>query len=101
STAKWPASCARAIQILSWSRLRMVWYLPRSTGVLRASSARAAASAWGVRTTFDLSGLPWPLPTLDALPLPVAGEVGTSWFPNRSPPAARGGGGEEPADLPL
>src|ERR1700674_4849710 len=48
SIAKWPTSCTRAIQALSASRLRMVWYLPRSTGIFRAASARAAASEIGV-----------------------------------------------------
>jgi len=44
SMAKWPTSCTRAIQALSASRLRTVWYLLRSTGVFRAASARAAAT---------------------------------------------------------
>src|ERR1035437_2720100 len=63
-----------AMVAFSSSRLRTVRYLLRSTGVLRAASARAAARAWGVRTTFDLSDLSVPLATLDALPLPLAGE---------------------------
>src|ERR1700730_12344963 len=48
SIAKWPTSCTRAIQALSASRLRMVWYLLRSTGSFRAASSRAAASEIGV-----------------------------------------------------
>src|ERR1035437_3985641 len=98
--AKWPTSCTRAIQALSSSRLRTVWYLLRSTGVLRAASARAAARAWGVRTTFDLSDLSWLPRPRGALPRPLGGE-GAFGPEKGSPPAARGGGGEEPADRPL
>src|SRR6266702_4523181 len=40
SIAKYPTSWTRAIQALSASRLRMVTYLLRFTGILRAASAR-------------------------------------------------------------
>src|SRR5882724_6200365 len=69
SMAKWPASQARAIQALSASRLRMAWYLLRSTGSFRAASARAAASEIGV--PFGLAALS----CLSAPGLAVAGEL--------------------------
>ena len=68
SIAKWPASQARAIQALSASRLRMVWYLLRSTGSFRAASARAAASEIGVPLRLAA------LSCLSAPGLAVAGE---------------------------
>src|SRR5690348_9882748 len=63
SITKRPASRARAIQALSSSGLRMVWYLARSNGSLRAASLRASASKIGVPLGLEaLSSLP-PLPT--------------------------------------
>src|SRR5213076_1741285 len=60
----------------SSSRSRIVLYLARSILVLRAASARAAASACGVRTTLDFSSLPRLLPVLGTVPRPPAGEGG-------------------------
>src|ERR1700738_4753085 len=100
SIATTPLSRARAIQALSSANVRTVWYLLRSTGVLRAASARAAASEIGV--PLRLAGLfSLSPPVLLGSPLPVAGATGASCSAKRSPPAARRGGGEEPADLPL
>src|SRR5258708_33598776 len=67
----------------------MVWYLLRSTFVLRAASARAAARAWGVRGLSSV--LPRPCPARGALPLPLAGEggVGALGSGNRSPAGSR------------
>src|SRR5690348_17011928 len=71
-----PASRARAIQVLSSSGLRMVWYLARSNGRLRAASLRASASNIGEPLGLDaLSSLP-PLPSFAC-----AGALGA----NRSP----------------
>ena len=72
SMAKWPTSCTRAIQALSWSRLRMVWYLLRSIFVLRAASARAAASEIG--GAFEACGFgPASVPLLRCAPSPACG----------------------------
>src|ERR1700730_9807707 len=90
SKATWPLSCTRAIQALSSARLRTVTYLLRSTGVLRAASARAAASEIGVPLRLPaLSSLP-PC-VFGAPPLPLAGEggVGVPPLAKRSPPASK------------
>src|SRR3979409_166837 len=79
SIAKWPTSCARAIHRWSSSRLRMVWYLLRSILVLRAASARAAASEIGVRGC--VSGLPAPCARRGALAPPLRGSVGAEGEP--------------------
>src|ERR1700733_1690152 len=89
SIATWPTSCTRAIQAWSSSRLRTVWYLLRSTGVLRAASARADASEVGVRGGSGAEVRP--LAELGGPPLPLAGEGGGGVPPRapskRSPPA--------------
>src|SRR5256885_10710806 len=96
----------RAIHRWSSSRLRTVWYLLRSILVLRAASARAAASEMGVRDS--VSGLR-PCATRGALAPPFSGSVGaaggTGVFkrtlspPTTSPSrlAPAGGGGKQPA----
>src|SRR3981081_397978 len=89
SMAKCPTSCTRAIQVLSSSRLRMVWYFVRSTLGLRAASARAGASEIGVPIGGPLllpalSSLP-PAVLPGALPLPLAGGA-AALSANRSPP---------------
>src|SRR5882672_2282921 len=77
SKATWPVSCTRAIQALSSVSVRTVTYLLRSTGVLRAASARAAASEIGVPLRpAALSCLSPPGLLGGALPLPLAGEGG-------------------------
>src|SRR5215470_7930807 len=48
SMTKCPASAARAAQPLSASRLRIVSYFLRSTGIFLIASARASASETGV-----------------------------------------------------
>src|SRR5271169_3841600 len=73
SIANWPASCARASHDLRSARLRTVWYLPRSRGVLRASSARAAASACGVPLRLAVFSLLLSPDLFDALPAPLLG----------------------------
>src|SRR5947209_5862384 len=103
SRAKRPASRARPIQALRSPTVRMVWYLVRSTGSLRAASLRASASEIGVplklEALSDLSpGLAVaPPPALAlSLPPPLAGEgrVGASKVASRSTPSARGTGEE-------
>jgi hypothetical protein len=74
----------------------MVWYLLRSTGVLRAAYARAVASEMGVPLRLAaLSSLPPPV-LLGVPPLPLAGEGGVGVPPQNElveriefpPPAA-------------
>src|SRR5271168_512981 len=90
SIANWPASCARAIQAFSSGGVRTVRYLLRSTGSLRASSARACASARGV--PLKLAALSLLSPLLGVLPLPLAGEGGVGVPPpansKRPPPGS-------------
>src|SRR5580698_8339409 len=80
SIATWPTSWIRAIQASSSSSLRRVRYLPRSTGIFRAASARAAASERGAPLRLPalscllLDALPFPL--LGTLPPPLWGRVG-------------------------
>src|SRR5437773_7204251 len=71
----------RAIHRCSSSRLRTVWYLLRSILVLRAASARAAASEIGVRDS--VSGLR-PCATRGALAPPFSGSVGAAGEPGLS-----------------
>ena len=81
SSANCPASRARPIQASNSATLRMVRYFLRSTGVLRASSARAAASACGVPFRLDVLSLRSPGLLEGARPFGKAG----FWSANRSP----------------
>src|SRR5579871_7073954 len=77
----------------------MVWYFARSSGVLRAASARASASEAGVPLKLDaLSSLP-PPPLLGALPPPLRGRVGEggAFEPSKGIPPSRTA---SPSDLP-
>src|SRR6476659_8374799 len=71
----------RPIHRCSSSRLRKVWYLLRSILVLRAASARAAASEIGV--SGSVSGLR-PCATRGALLPPLRGSVGAAVEPGLS-----------------
>src|SRR6202041_3194016 len=74
SNANWPASRARPIQLSKSATLRMVRYFLRSTGVLRASSARTAANACGVPLRLDALSLL--SPGLPGAPVRPFGEGG-------------------------
>src|SRR6516225_5234037 len=99
SIATWPSSYARAIQVFSSSSERMVWYFARSTGVLRATPARASASEAGVPLRLEALSLLSPLALLGAPPAalscslasPITGEGGVGVFASAKP-APDGGG---------